>query len=200
VIARAIAAPRVFALGSQHAPTDTEGYVLEELLEAATGMSSSEIISADGVPPFLTRYFDQAQPDGLVAGLRLDGGRIADLDPAVLDLVGNAGGMTSSSDDLAEYTTVWHTVDFGLREVTDTLVDAANDHANPLAARGICCRDGEVTTIVATGHAFGWSALIASDLELGVSVGVVAGRDISEADLEALLDVVIAEIAGTTSG
>lgn len=197
VIARALAAPRSFVPGSRRAPTDTEGFVLEEALEAATGLPSSQIISGGGA----TRFHDQVDPDGLIPGVLPSGDPVGDLDPVVLELVGNAGGMTASSQDLADITiTIWATQFSLSRETLDYLTDAPGGYTNPIAARGICCRDSSITTIAATGHAAGWSAMMAYDFETGVSVGAVMGRDLSEADLQSLLDAINDESTGVVSG
>jgi hypothetical protein len=188
VIARALAAPRAFPPGTVRAPSDTEAFVLEEVLRRATGLPSSQVYVTDQMPPFWTRFHDQPDPDGLIPGATLDGRAVEDLDPALLALVGDAGGMTASSQDLAEYLFwTWAAVGYFDQPSIDALVDAPHGHAEPLGASGLCCVDGETTVILQTGHALGWSAIAAHDFASGSSIGVVIGRDVPEADLLALV-------------
>ena len=194
VLARAISAPRRFAPGTQRQPVDTEALLLEAILERASGRSTDEGIPLEIYPPFSTRFADEP-PEGLQPGVSATGDPIGDLDPTLLRLLGNAGGMASSSQDLAEYAgTLWAQIGYLDREAVDLLSDAANGHANPIAATVICCDQGAATVIARTGHAVGWSAVIAYNFATGTAIGVVVARDLPDGDLLALVNELAAAV------
>jgi Beta-lactamase len=197
VVARALASPRRFAAGDRREPVDTEWLVLDAIIQRATGRTSSLVIPTEAFAlPFNTRLFDQA-PVELMPGSRgsgSPGAPIADLDPALLDLVGNAGGIASPSADLAEFAwSEWATTETLSPAIVDLLTDAANGHAAPLGAVGGCPCDGATRLVVAqTGRAVGWSAIVAYDFETHTAVGVTLGREAAHADLDALLQLLVA--------
>jgi CubicO group peptidase (beta-lactamase class C family) len=194
VLARAIAAPRRFTAGARNEPVDTEWLLLEAIIERASGKPSSLVIPTEAMAePFDTTFVDQP-PIALMAGRRADGSTIADLDPKLLALLGNAGGMAAPSADLAEYAlTAWATTETLNDPIVNLLTDAAGGHALPLGAAGVCPCDGSTRFVIRQiGHAVGWSTILAYDFQTRVAVGVAIGTDVTSTDLDTLLQSVIA--------
>jgi len=183
---------RRFAPGDRREPADTEWILLEEMLGYATGRPVDDVmLGGDVVPPLTTAFADQP-PNALISGSLATGEAVSDLDPALLALVGNEGGMSASSHDLAELAvSAWGTAAVLDTPMVDELIDAP-DHANPLGATAICCGDLPANDIGATGHAVGWSSAVAWAFDSQIAVGVVIGRDVREDDLQALLHELIA--------
>jgi hypothetical protein len=188
-LARAVAEPRRFAPGSQLARVDTDYLLIEAILDAATGLPDDRVIPTTAIP------FDQ--PTGaLMPGSRSAGERVSDMDPALLALLRNAGGMAASSEDLAGYALeVWGSAATLGTDSVDLLTDAAGGHAAPLGgAVGVCpCNGATRLVIEAVGHAVGWTTLMAYDFEHHTGYGIVVGRDLPAGAIEQLL----AQLDGT---
>jgi len=185
----AVAAPRRFAPGSQRSPVDTEWLIVDAIIPRAAGQPEENVIPTDGFPPFSTRFASQP-PVGLMAGSRGNHDPVVDLDPDLLAFVGNAGGISSSSQDLAEMAleTWGSTTSLDVATVA-YLTDATNGRRLPIAADGLCpCADGDVRLLIRSiGHAVGWSSIMAYSWDQNTAIGVVMGRDWRDQDLDSLL-------------
>jgi len=187
----AVTAPRRFPRGSQRSPVDTEWLILDAIIPVVTGQPAENVIPTDGSPPFSTRFANQAA-ESLMAGSRPNGDPVVELDPALLQFVGNAAGMSSSSQDLAETALqTWASTTQLDPAIVAYLSDAANGRHSPIGAEGVCPCEGitnqQALRIQQIGHAVGWSSIMAYSWEQNTAIGLVLGRDWREDDLNALL-------------
>jgi hypothetical protein len=138
----AVAAPRRFTPGSERSPVDTEWYILDAIIPVASGQPAENVIPIDG-PPF-SRLADQAPLD-LMAGSRGNHDPVSDLDPALLDFVGNSYGISGSSQDLAEMAVqTWGnaTISTSRRSPTSPTRQMDGNHPSP---RKACARAATTT-------------------------------------------------------
>ena len=192
LVKAALLAPRRFAPGARRDAVDTETLLLELAIGAATDRAPGRWIgegTIDHLRLARTRLHNEA-PTGLVAGATTSGQSLPDLEPAVLTALGDSGGMSSTSLDLARMAAAtWGTAVIHDPAMVDLLADAAGGHRAPLGgAVGVCpCQGDSRSVIVRTGHAVGWSALAAYDLAHSAAIGVVATEDVPEDVLQDLL-------------
>ena len=198
LIARARALPPSFAPGTGFAITDTADLLLDDIITEATGRPSLFWIGSSAVSHFGLVSTTFATPEGLVAGTLADGRRLADLPPAVVTAVGNAAGMASNALDLARYASpAWSTTSIHDPRTIAAMTAIGNDHAYGLGVRGLCpCPAGRPTVLGLTGHAAGWSGIVAKDPVGGWSIALLVDADLTDADLEAVLDQVLATRSG----
>jgi hypothetical protein len=187
----AVAAPRRFTPGTVHSSVDTEWLILSAIIPAAAGQPAENVIPTDGFQPFSTRFANQP-PAPLMSGSKSNGDPVVDLDPALLDFVGNAGGISSSSPDLAEMALqTWHSPEPLDPATVRYLADEADDRTYPIGAEGLCpcpgITSGPHSLVRQIGHAVGWSSIMAYSWERNSAIGLVLGRDWRQDDLDALL-------------
>jgi len=187
----AVAAPRRFPRGSQRSPVDTEWLILDAIIPAATGQPAENVIPTDGFLPFSTRFANQPA-ESPMSGSRANRDPVVELDPALLQFVGNSAGMSSSSQDLAETALdTWGSATQLDPAIVAYLTDAANGRRSPIGAEGVCPCDGTTNQtplrIQQIGHAVGWSSIMAYSWEQNTAIGVVLGRDWPDRYFEALL-------------
>ena len=187
----AVAAPRRFARGSQRSPVDTEWLILDAVIPVVTGQPAENVIPTDGSPPFSTRFANQPA-ESLMSGSRANRDPVVELDPALLQFVGNSAGMSSSSQDLAETALqTWATTSQLDPAIVAYLTDAANGRRSPIGAEGVCPCEGIASQtalrIQQVGHAVGWSSIMAYSWDQNTAIGVVLGRDWRDQDLKSLL-------------
>jgi hypothetical protein len=185
----AVAAPRRFTPGSQRSPVDTEWLILDAIIPVASGQPAENVIPTDGFPPFSTSFANQP-PLALMAGSRGNHDPVADLDPALLEFVGNSAGISASSEDLAGMAVqTWGSATTLDVETVAYLTDAANGRQSPIAALGGCPCDGNRGALLVhqIGHAIGWTSVMAYSWDQNTAIGIVMGRDWRDQDVEALL-------------
>jgi D-alanyl-D-alanine carboxypeptidase len=200
LISRARGLPPSFAPGTGFATTDTADLLLDEVLARATGRPSLFWIGSSAVGHFgltSTTLADEP-PEGLVAGTLADGRRLADLPPAILTAVGNGSGLASDVLDLARFASpAWSTTSIHDALTIATITGVANSHSYGLGVRGLCpCTAGAPTVLGLTGHAAAWSGIVAKDTVGGWSIALLVDADLTDADLEAVLDQVLATRSG----
>ena len=181
----AVAAPRRFVPGSQRSPVDTEWLILDAIIPVASGQPAENVIPTNG----LSRFANQPPVD-LMAGSRGNHDPVADLDPALLDFVGNSAGISASSEALAAMGVLtWGSAAQLDVETVAYLTDAANGRQSPIAAEGQCpCPDGTTRSLVRQiGHAVGWTSVMAYNWDQNTGIGIVMGRDWRDQDVESLL-------------
>jgi D-alanyl-D-alanine carboxypeptidase len=200
LLSRARALPPSFAPGTGFAVTDTADLVLDDIVARATGRPSLFWIGSSAVGHFglTSTTLASEQPNGLVAGMLADGRRLADLSPAVLTAVGNASGVASNAFDLARFANpAWSTTSIHDPRTIAAITAIASDHSYGLGVRGLCpCPAGRPTVLGLTGHAAAWSGIVAKDTVGGWSIAFLVDVDLTDADLEAALDQVLAARSG----
>jgi CubicO group peptidase (beta-lactamase class C family) len=189
-----------FAPGTGFAITDTADLLLDDIVARATGRPSlfwigSSAIRHYGLPS--TTLLNE-QPKGLVAGMLAGGRRLADLPPAVLTAVGNSSGVASNVLDLARFTIpAWSSTSIHEAPTFAAVTAISNDHSYGLGVRGLCpCSAGQPTVLGLTGHPAAWSGIVARDRVGGWSIAFLVDVDLTDADLEAVLDQVLATRSG----
>lgn len=195
LLVRVLAAPQRFAPGTRRDPVDTEIALLEELIEQAAHVPASRWIDAATIGHL--RLGDTGigavEPGRLTPGRTTAGNTLVDLPPALIGALGASGGMVSDSPDLAQFAAAdWGTALINDVATVQLSTDAANGHRAPMGASGYCpCIAGEYTLVGQTGHAIGWSALAAYDFRDEMAIAAVLATDVSEAQLDALLQAVV---------
>jgi len=106
--------------------------------------------------------------------------------------------MASNALDLARYASpAWSTTSIHDPRTIAAMTAIGNDHAYGLGVRGLCpCPAGRPTVLGLTGHAAGWSGIVAKDPVGGWSIALLVDADLTDADLEAVLDQVLATRSG----
>jgi hypothetical protein len=200
LLSRARALPPSFAPGTGFAITDTADLLLDDIVARATGRPSLFWIGSSAVGHFglTSTTLASEQPKGLIAGMLADGRRLADLPPAVLTAVGNASGVASDALDLARFASpAWSTTSIHDPRTIAAVTAISNDHSYGLGVRGLCpCPAGQPTVLGLTGHAAAWSGIVAKDTVGGWSIALLVDVDLTDADLEAVLDQVLAARSG----
>ena len=200
LIARARTLQPSFAPGSGFAIPDTADLLLDDIITEATGRPSLFWIASSAVGHFglVSTTLANEQPDGLVAGTLADGRRLPDLPPAVVTAVGNASGLASNALDLARYASpAWSTTSIHDPQTIAAITAIDNDHGYGLGVRGLCpCPAGRPTVLGLTGHAAAWSGLVAKDPVGGWSIALLVDADLTDADLEAVSEQVLATRSG----
>lgn len=189
VLRRAIQAPRRFAAGTQRAPVDTESMLLDEILVTATGLQPGDLFRGDVFPPAATRLASET-PVGLLPGHLAIGDPAPDLDPMVLNVLGASGGMTASSQDLAELAVeAWGTSSSLHPGLVAVLADSSRGHLAPPGAQGLCpCPNDSFHDLISqTGRAPGWTAVIAYSYEQQTGIGLVVARTWRDQDIGSLV-------------
>jgi hypothetical protein len=194
----ALAQPARFSPGARSEPVDTEFMLLEDIIGAVDdrdpGLWIDDVAGhghgGEHQGPWVRPPTPSLVPGG-VPGM-------TDLDPTVLAIVRDAGGMWASSEGLARSAAeVWGSTIVHAPEGIATLTDADQGHAAPLAAIGLCPCSGDVrSTIVQTGRAVAWSAAMAYDVEARIALGVAAPIDIDDAALRDLVVRLLAAARG----
>jgi D-alanyl-D-alanine carboxypeptidase len=200
LISRARGLPPSFAPGTGFAITDTADLLLDDVVARATGRPSLFWIGSSAVGHFglVSTTLAGEPPEGLVAGTLADGTRLADLPPKVLTAVGNASGVASNALDLARFASpAWSTTSIHDPLTIAAIGAVANDHSYGLGVRGLCpCPAGRPTVLGLTGHAAAWSGIVAKDTVGAWSIALLVDADLTDADLEAVLDQVLAARSG----
>ena len=200
LIAQARALPPAFAPGTGFAITDTADLLLDDIISRATGRPSLFWIGSSAVGHFglTSTTLANEPPKGLVAGTLAGGPRIADLPHAVLTAIGNASGVASNSLDLARFASpAWSTTSIHDGSTIAAVTAVANEHSYGLGVRGLCpCVAGRPTVLGLTGHAAAWSGIVAKDTVGRWSIALLVDADLTDADLEAVLDQVLAARSG----
>jgi len=200
LLATAVQAPRRFAPGARSEPVDTEYMLLEDILTRSSGRQAGLWIDETTALHLglNATFIVEVAPGALLAGQPHSGGPIADLDPLTLAIIGNEGGMASTSIDLARFAAAaWGSTIILDQRSVETINDAAHGHRSPLGARGSCpCRGDTRSIISTTGHAVGWSTLAAYDLENRISLAAVLGTDVSDAALDSLWMAIVDRVSG----
>ncbi len=200
LLSRARALRPSFAPGTGFAITDTADLLLDAIVARATGRTSlfwigSSVVRHYGLP---STTLVNEQPTGLVAGMLAGGRRLADLPPAVLTAVGNASGVASDALDLARFTIpAWSSTSIHDASTIAAVTAISTDHSYGLGVRGLCpCPAGQPTVLGLTGHPAAWSGIVARDRAGGWSMAFLVDADLTDADLEAVLDQVLATRSG----
>jgi hypothetical protein len=195
-IARARALPPSFAPGTSFAVTDTADLLLDDIVSRVTGRPSLLWIEASA-----TRHFGlpsttlpSEPPKGLVAGTLANGRRLPDLPPGVTTAAGNASGMASSALDLARFANpAWSSSAIHDASTIAAVTAVANERSYGLGVRGFCpCAAGRPTVLGLTGHAAAWSGIVAKDTVGRWAIALLVDADLSDADLEAALNEMLA--------
>ncbi|HJW22756.1 MAG TPA: serine hydrolase domain-containing protein [Candidatus Limnocylindrales bacterium] len=198
VLAAALASPPRFAPGAQHSPVDTEALLLEDLISRATARPPGDWIDASTIlhMGLGQTHLSGPAPGGIARGHDAAGTALVDLEPALLDLVGNEAGMTSDSTDLARFAVAaWGSAILRPPSWVALVTDASDGHRQPWGATGVCpCVDGQPTVIAQLGDAVGWAALAAYDFEDHVAVAVVVDADPGPAAMGQLLTALVGVI------
>jgi CubicO group peptidase (beta-lactamase class C family) len=197
VLDAALAAPPRFSPGARREPVDTEFLLLEEIIGLASDRSSAEwldvaTISHLGLGNTLLATADSA---GRSPGHDATGGVVSDLPPALLAVVGNAGGIASDSADLARLASAaWGSAVLRAPATIDLVTDAANGHVAPWGGSAYCPCAGVARSVIAqTGHAVAWSAVAAYDLGHRAAIGIALDADVNQAGLDDLLASLVAD-------
>jgi CubicO group peptidase (beta-lactamase class C family) len=200
LLSRGRAMRPAFAPGTGFAITDTADLLLDDIVTRATGRPSlfwigSSVLRHYGLS---STTLTNEQPKGLVAGVTAGGRPLADLPPAVLTAVGNASGIASNALDLARIAIpAWSSTSVHDPTTIAAITAVANDHSYGLGVRGLCpCPSGQPTVLGLTGHPAAWSGIVARDRVGGWSAAFLVDADLTDTDLEAVLDEVLATRSG----
>lgn len=196
LIARARLLSPSFAPGQGFAITDTADLLLDDIIARATGRPAWFWIGSSATDHFglVSTALSTETPRGLVAGTLADGSHLADLPPSVLMAVGNASGVASNALDLARYANpAWSSSSIHDASTVAAITAVDNAHSYGLGVRGFCpCRVGRSTVLGLTGHATGWSGIVAKDTVGRWSIALLVDADLSDGNLESALDEVLA--------
>jgi D-alanyl-D-alanine carboxypeptidase len=196
LIARARELPPSFSPGKDFAITDTADLLLDDIVSRVTGRPSLFWIESSTTRHFalVSTTLPYEPADGLVAGTLADGRRVADLSPAVLTAVGNAAGIASNALDMARFANpAWSSSSIHDASTIAAITTIANSNSYGLGVRGFCpCSAGRSTVLGLTGHAAAWSGIVAKDTVGGWSLALLVDADLSDADLTAALNEVLA--------
>src|SRR6266550_2623349 len=196
LLARARALPPAFPSGNGFALTDTADLLLDDIIARVSGRPSLFWIGSSTTDHFglVSTTLPYEPPEGLVAGTLVDGQRLADLPPAVLRAVGNASGVASNALDLARFANpAWSSSSIHDASTIAAITAIANPNSYGLGVRGFCpCAAGRSTVLGLTGHAAAWSGIVAKDRVGGWSLALLVDADLSDADLTAAVNEVLA--------
>jgi hypothetical protein len=191
VLLRTLALPERFAAGARREPVDTETALLEELIGRAVTVPASRWIEAVTIDHLSLgdTTIGAVNTGTLTPGTTLGGATVTDYSQALLDALGATGGVASDSRDLARFAAAaWGTAIIHEVATLQLLTDEAHGRQSPMGATAYCpCIDGAHTVIARIGHAVGWSALAAYDFQSHTAIAAMLPADISQAELEALL-------------
>jgi D-alanyl-D-alanine carboxypeptidase len=196
LIARARTLPPAFPPGTGFAITDTADLLLDDIIARATGRPSLFWIGSSAIAHFglVSTTLPSEPPEDLVPGTLAGGRRLSDLSPAVLTAIGNASGIASNALDLAKFANpAWSSSSIHDASTITAVTAVANEHSYGLGVRGFCpCPAGRPTVVGLTGHAAAWSGIVAKDSVGGWSIALLVDADLTDADLESILDEVLA--------